>query len=85
LIPGATIALGILYGSSVLTAAQLLGKCQQSKARISKTMNFINPKPHLFNSFNLLLISSIMPLVVLCSKYPTISPNHLFIVSTLFL
>jgi hypothetical protein len=42
--------------------AKLLGKCQASKARLSKLMKFLNPKPHLFNSFNLLLIPSTMPL-----------------------
>jgi len=65
--------------------ANFLGKCQNSNARISKFLKFLNPKPHLFNSFNLVLIPSTIPLVVLSSKYPTISPNHLLIVSTLFL
>ena len=73
------------FGSSVLTAAQLLGKCQRSKERILKLIKFLNPNPHLFNKFNLLLIPTTIPLVVLCSKYPTISANHLFIVPTLFL
>ena len=72
-------------GSSVLTAAHFLGKCQKSKARISKFIKFLNPKPHLFKSFNLVFIPSTIPLVVLSSKYPPISPNHLLIVSTLFL
>jgi len=65
--------------------ANFLGKCQKSNARISKFIKFLNPKPHLFNSFNLVLIPSTIPLVVLSSKYPPISPNHLLIVSTLFL
>jgi len=71
-------------GSSVLTAAHFLGKCQKSNARISKFIKFLKPKPHLFKSFNLVLIPSTIPLVVLDSKYPTISPNHLLIVSALF-
>jgi hypothetical protein len=65
--------------------ANFLGKCQKSNARISKFIKFLNPKPHLFKSFNLVLIPSNIPLVVLDSKYPPISPNHLLIVSTLFL
>ena len=65
--------------------ANFLGKCQKSNARISKFIKFLNPKPHLFKSFNLVLIPSTIPLVVLSSKYPPISPNHLLIVSTLFL
>jgi tetratricopeptide (TPR) repeat protein len=65
--------------------ANFLEKCQKSNARISKFIKFLNPKPHLFNSFNLVLIPSTIPLVVLDSKYPPISPNHLLIVSTLFL
>src|ERR687886_422183 len=63
--------------------ANFLGKCQKSKARISKFIKFLNPKPHLFKSFNLVLIPSTIPLVVLDSKYPPISPNHLLIVLTL--
>jgi len=65
-------------GFSVLTAAQLLGKCQRSKARILKLIKFLHPNPHLFNNFNLLLILSTIPLVVLCSKYPTISASSTF-------
>ena len=73
-------------GSSVLTAAHFfLGKCQKSNARISKLIKFLNPKPHLLKSFNLVLIPSTIPLVVLSSKYPPISPNHLLIDSTIFL
>jgi hypothetical protein len=53
------------YGSSVLTAAHFLGKCQKSNARISKFLKFLNPKPHLFNSFNLGLIPSTIPLVLI--------------------
>ena len=52
-----------ISGSSVLTAAHFLGKCQKSNARISKFLKFLNLKPHLFNSFNLVLIPSTIPLV----------------------
>jgi hypothetical protein len=76
---------GVRPGSSVLTAAHFSGKCQKSNARISKFIKFIKPKPHLFNSFNLVLIPSTIPLVVFDSKYPTIFPNHLLIVSAVFL
>jgi hypothetical protein len=45
--------------------ANFLGKCQKSNARISKFIKFLNPKPHLFNSFNLVLIPSTIPLVLI--------------------
>ena len=52
-------------GSSVLTAAHFSGKCQRSNARISKFIKFLKPKPLLFNSFNLVLIPSTIPLVLI--------------------
>ena len=64
--------------------AKLLEKCQLIKALTSKLLKFLNPNPQRFNNFNLLLIPFTLPLVVLRSKYPTISPNHRLIVGTLF-
>jgi len=45
--------------------ANFSAKCQRSNARISKFIKFLKPKPHLFNSFNLVLIPSIIPLVLI--------------------
>ena len=65
--------------------AKSLEKCQKSKERISKLPKFLKANPHLFKSFNLLLIPSTIPFVVRRSKYPTISPSQRLIVETLFL
>jgi len=65
--------------------AKSLEKCQKSKERISKLPKFLKANPHLFKSFNLLLIPSSIPFVVLRSKYPAISPSQHLIVEALFL
>ncbi len=64
--------------------AKILGKCQLITALISKFLKFFNPNPQRFSNFNLLLIFSTIPLVVLRSKYQTITPNHRLIIETLF-
>jgi hypothetical protein len=51
-----------------LNYAELVSRFQQIKQRNWKLSKFLNPYPDLLISFNLLLIPSTAPLVVLCSK-----------------